>query len=162
MFTLFGLDGFLVTSGSDSSDDDIPSFDELNKDAEVKRNPKKPPRYEDLPACDDCGQRYDFDVPEKVFKFTKGLYENPNSTKWYCTKCYRDDLASSTHLSDEEATAVAYYLHGSTSDPAGAAGIPEDRMKNMIDSIRNEVKSSRQMVNFAGQIEWTYNLYLDE
>ena len=76
----------------DSDETEIPDFEELNKDAEVDRNPNKPPKYSDLPACDICGQRYDFTVPEKVVEFSDERYRHFDTTKWICTNCYLDEL----------------------------------------------------------------------
>lgn len=138
----------------DSNEEEIPDFEELNKDAKVDRNPREPPKYEDQPACDVCGQRYDFTVPEKVVKFQEGLHRYSDSTDWVCTECYRDELKDSTHLSSKQATAVAYFLHSSTDDPASAAGLTKEEMQSIIEPLKKEVAGARELVDLAGPIQW--------
>ena len=138
----------------DSNKGEIPDFEELNRDAKVDRDPRKPPKYTDLPACDICGQRYDFTVPEKVIEFQKGLHRYSNGIEWVCTECYRDELKECTHLSNKQATAVAYFLHSSTDDPASAAGLTEEEMKNIIEPLKEEVAEARELVDLAGALQW--------
>jgi hypothetical protein len=145
----------------DSDETEIPDFEELNKDAEVDRNPNKPPKYSDLPACDICGQRYDFTVPEKVVEFSDERYRHFDTTKWICTKCYLDELKKSTRLSDKQAIAVAYFLQSSTNDPASAAGMTEEQMADIIESLKEEVAEARKLVDLAGDLQWTLHPEVD-
>ncbi|WP_231727878.1 hypothetical protein, partial [Haloferax profundi] len=100
-------------------------------------------------------------VPEVVAKFSEGLRGFSESPLWLCTKCYRDVLKSNTNLTDKEATAIAYFMHSSTNDPADAIGFEEDEMGSIIGTVQKDVSEARVLVNLVGNIQWTVNTYTD-